>query len=107
MNRWNIPRWLEQEAIARDTSCVYCRVSFESTPATRSVRPSWEHIVNDARIITRENIVLCCIGCNASKGQKSLAVWLDSKYCKARGITHETIAPIARAALASTGARDS
>lgn len=29
-----------------------------------------EHIINDAKIIIRENIALCCCGCNASKGQK-------------------------------------
>jgi hypothetical protein len=107
MNRWNIPQWLEREAIARDTSCVYCLVTFDAEPTSRSSKPSWEHIVNDASIITRENIVRCCVGCNASKGQKSLEVWLDSKYCKARGITRDTIASIARAALASLGARDS
>jgi hypothetical protein len=106
MNRWNIPAWLEIEATARDTHCVYCRISFSAMPFKRSSKPSWEHIINDARIITRENIVLCCIGCNASKGQKTLAAWLDSKYCKARGITAESIAPIARAALVAIAGRD-
>lgn len=101
MNRWNIPEWLEQEAIARDTHCVYCRASFDQTPLQRSRKPSWEHIVNDARIVTRENIVRCCVGCNASKGQKTLAAWLESKYCKDRGITAQCIAPVAQAALRS------
>ena len=106
MNRWKIPAWLELEAMARDTSCVYCRTAFEAEVALRSRRPSWEHIVNDASIITRENIVRCCIGCNASKGQKTLLAWLESKYCKAHGITAETIAPIARAALRPLAGRD-
>src|SRR5690554_7044731 len=56
-------------------------------------------IINDARIITRENIALCCCGCNASKGQKPLAVWLQTKYCKDRGITPETVAPVVKQAL--------
>src|SRR5262245_58895567 len=99
MNRWNIPAWLEIEATARDTHCVYCRSSFEVPPSRRSQRPSWEHIINDARIITRENIVRCCVGCNASKGRKALAAWLESPYCKARGITAASLAPIAQAAL--------
>ena len=37
-----------------------------------------EHIVNDARIITRENIARCCFGCNASKGNRGLVAWLQS-----------------------------
>ena len=72
MNRWNIPNWLEREVIARDRSCVYCGVEFTEQSASRRYRPSWEHIINDARIITRENIARCCIGCNASKGTKNL-----------------------------------
>ncbi|MEI6758747.1 MAG: hypothetical protein WCK85_12925, partial [Chlorobium sp.] len=55
-------------------------------------RPSWEHIINDARIITRENIARCCLGCNASKGAKTLAEWLDSKYCNGHGITRDSVA---------------
>lgn len=96
-NKWNIPTWLEAEIRERDKDCVYCRTPFEATLARSA--PSWEHIVNDASIITRENIALCCRGCNASKGQKSLAVWLETTYCKVRGITRETVAPIVREAL--------
>src|SRR2546425_11349031 len=62
MNRWNIPDWLEQEVRARDDHCIYCRAEFAIASALRRSRPSWEHIVNDARIVTRENIALCCIG---------------------------------------------
>ena len=79
-NRWSIPAWLEREVVERDQSCIYCRVGFAMTSARRN-RPSWEHIVNDASIVTRENIALCCIGCNASKGTKPLDVWLRSRYC--------------------------
>ena len=99
MNRWNIPSWLEQEAVERDQRCVYCGVSFESKHPPRRDAPSWEHIVNDASIITRENIVRCCVGCNASKGTKSLVAWLATPYCKERGITAFSVAPIVRVAL--------
>lgn len=99
MNRWNIPDWLEHEVIARDRQCIYCGVSFESVSETRGARPTWEHIVNDARIINRENIARCCSSCNASKGTKDLAVWLGSAYCQRRGITLETITAVAREAL--------
>ena len=103
-NRWNIPEWLEREVTERDQCCVYCGVDFTTTTTTagRRDRPSWEHITNDARIITRENIARCCVGCNASKGAKGLVEWLESSYCKARGITCESVAPVARAALRSS-----
>lgn len=99
MNRWNIPDDLEREVIARDRQCIYCGVRFEPVPESRGARPSWEHIVNDARIINRENIARCCSSCNASKGAKDLAVWLKSMYCLRRGITPETIAAVAKSAL--------
>jgi hypothetical protein len=99
MNRWNIPEWLEREVIERDRRCVYCGVRFAAQSTSRRDRPSWEHIINDARIVTPGNIARCCIGCNASKGTKSLVGWLDSKYCMTRGITRESVASIVRAAL--------
>jgi hypothetical protein len=105
MNRWNIPNWLEREVIERDRRCVYCGVDFADQGATRRDRPSWEHLVNDARIISRENIARCCIGCNASKGTKSLIVWLESKYCRIRGTTRDSVADVARAVLESTESR--
>ena len=101
MNRWNIPDWLEREVVERDRYCIYCGVEFVAESAARRCKPSWEHIVNDARIVTRENIARCCISCNASKGAKDLASWLESKYCRSRGITAASVAPVVSATLAS------
>ena len=101
MNRWHIPEWLEREVVERDRCCVYCGVAF--VPAvTGRARPSWEHIVNDAAIITRENIARCCVACNASKGTKDLTEWLTSRYCRTRGITAKSVAAVVRAALAAS-----
>jgi hypothetical protein len=105
MNRWKIPVGLEREVLERDQSCIYCGTSFASASSRRN-RPSWEHIVNDASIVTRENIALCCIGCNASKGTKPLTVWLQSRYCSARGITPQSVAPIVRVALATLATKN-
>jgi hypothetical protein len=99
MNRWNIPDWLDREVQSRDRACVYCGISFIGKPVSRGECPSWEHIINDAKIVTRENIAMCCMSCNASKGTKELRVWIASAYCVARGITPETVAPVIRAAL--------
>ncbi len=54
MNRWNIPPWPEQEITERDTSCVYCGTIFGQPTCRIGDRPSWEHIVNNLKIITRE-----------------------------------------------------
>jgi hypothetical protein len=102
MNQWNIPDWLELEVRARDVCCIYCGVEMLASPdadGRRARVATWEHIINDARIITRENIALCCTACNASKGTKRLGEWLKSTYCKGRGITADTIARVAVAAL--------
>jgi len=102
-NNWNIPSWLEKEVRERDKNCVYCGVEFTPTKISKKTAASWEHIINHAKIITRENIALCCGGCNASKGQKLLSDWLQSKYCKERDINSDTVsdtvAPIIKQAI--------
>ncbi|MCG5511892.1 HNH endonuclease [Ectothiorhodospira shaposhnikovii] len=98
-NNWNIPDWLEKVVRERDTVCVYCGSEFTSVKVSRKSAASWEHIINDASIVTSENIALCCCGCNASKGQKPLSAWLKSKYCLDRGITPQTVAPIIKRAI--------
>ena len=98
-NNWNIPPRLEREVRERDKVCVYCGGEFTSAKFSKKSAASWEHIINDAKIITRENICLCCCGCNASKGQKQLSVWLQTKYCKDRGISPESVAPIIKQAI--------
>ena len=98
MNRWNIPRTLEAEIRERDTACIYCGAVFSSAHG-HGGRPSWEHIVNDAKMVTRENIALCCRSCNSSKGARLLADWIVSPYCKRRGISRDTVAGIVKKAL--------
>jgi len=103
MNAWNIPDSLEKEVRDRDKKCVYCGVEMLQKVTRGSERgtvATWEHIINDARIITRENIALCCCACNASKGQKRLVDWLRSSYCAKHGIREDTVAQIVKKALA-------
>ncbi len=102
MNSWNIPDSLEREVRARDKRCVYCGVQMlPKVPhgSRRDAVATWEHIINDALITTRENIALCCCACNASKGQKALEDWLQSNYCVKRGVTENTVAEIVKDAL--------
>ena len=95
-NRWKIPQEIEIVVRARDTVCIYCSMPFGGPGALTRTRSSWEHIINDASIITIENIALCCRGCNASKGQRPLREWLLSDYCRKRGIGFETLADVAK-----------
>lgn len=105
MNRWNITPQLEAEVLARDTRCVYCGVDFRIPVSARGSQPSWEHIINDARIVTSRNIARCCISCNASKGTKELRVWLESPYCKRKGISRDSVAQVVKKYLAETAAQ--
>jgi hypothetical protein len=106
MNIWGIPGWLENEVRGRDKKCVYCSVEMVQSVTrgnSRKAVATWEHIINDARIITRENIALCCSACNSSKGQKTLADWLQSPYCVKRGVNDDTVAQIVKDALWAAG----
>ncbi len=102
MNNWNIPDWLEREVKERDEDCIYCRIPMVESGAShgsRKAMATWEHIINDESIITRENIARCCTSCNSSKGTKPLVEWFDSDYCKKRGISKDTVTEIVKKAL--------
>jgi|SRR6266404_59759 len=105
MNRWGIPDWLEEGVKERDKTCVYCGVlMIEDMPrhGPRTAVATWEHIINDASIVSRENIARCCVACNASKGTKKLSDWIQSSYCKKRGISKDTVAKVVKEALVET-----
>jgi 5-methylcytosine-specific restriction endonuclease McrA len=95
-NRWGIPREVENIVRQRDLACVYCGVDFTEDMRSRKTKPSWEHIVNDIRVNGIDNIALCCMSCNASKGAKFLEDWLKSDYCNAKGITENTVAQVVK-----------
>ena len=102
MNKWGIPDWLEKEVKERDKKCVYCGVHMIEQVPPRGPRKNvatWEHIINDATIVSRDNIARCCVACNASKGTKKLSDWIQSNYCKKHGINKETVAEVVKKAL--------
>jgi hypothetical protein len=102
VNRWGIPDWLEREVKDRDKTCVYCgtQMNEQLLPSgPRKAVATWEHIINDSNIVTRESIARCCVACNSSKGTMKLSDWLQSGYCKKRGINKDTVAEIVKEAL--------
>jgi 5-methylcytosine-specific restriction endonuclease McrA len=98
-NKWGIPKEVEETVLKRDLFCVYCGVDFSINHQSRKTKPSWEHIINDIRLSTINNIALCCTSCNASKGAKLLKEWLEGTYCKNNGITKESVAIVVQNAL--------
>lgn len=101
-NRWGIPASLEKEIRVRDKVCVYCGVKMvdkRSPGLSNRTVATWEHIINDATIVNRDNIALCCAACNSSKGAKDLIEWLESNYCKTHDITADSVAKIVRKAM--------
>ena len=98
-NKWGIPIRVEKHVLERDKSCVYCGVEFSNK--SRKTKQSWEHIVNDIRINGIDNIALCCMSCNASKGAKLIKDWLNSEYCKRKKITIDNVATVVKEALAN------
>ena len=97
--RWGIPKEVEEIVKKRDTRCVYCGVLFSTEDKSRKNRPSWEHIINDIRINGSDNIALCCLSCNASKGSKLLEDWLESVYCRKKDISVNVVAEVVKMAL--------
>ena len=95
-NRWGIPKDVEETVKKRDLCCVYCGIQFTSSLVSFKSRPTWEHIVNDIKIDSPDNISLCCGSCNASKGAKTLEVWLKSNYCISKGITKNSVASVVK-----------
>ncbi|CAH8281636.1 hypothetical protein EV196_104153 [Mariniflexile fucanivorans] len=98
-NRWGIPKDVENFVKERDKNCVYCSIKFTINNESRKSKPTWEHIINDIRINGIDNISICCMSCNASKGAKLLEYWLQSDYCKKNKINKDTIAPVVKEAI--------
>lgn len=95
-NHWRIPKETEIIVRKRDSKCVYCGIVFSENDNSRKSMPTWEHIINDITINGPDNIALCCCSCNASKGIKRIEDWLKGKYCCAKGISYNTVAPIVK-----------
>ena len=92
MSHYNIPLILEQQLRGRDKKCVYCGKIFENDATI-------EHINNDAADISLENLAIACNACNASKGTKTLTIWLKSDYCRSKKIRFDTVADVIKNAL--------
>ena len=101
-NRWGIPKEVEEIVLKRDNTCVYCGISFIDFDQNKKTKKTWEHIINDIKINSADNIALCCGSCNASKGNKKLVKWLNSKYCLTKKINSESVSIVVKRHLEKT-----
>ncbi len=76
----------------RDTTCVYCHKKM-TDPKSGGPRSDWatiEHYLppwSDHLTVT-----ICCFGCNASRGPKTLLEWFKTSYCLEKNINEKTVA---------------
>lgn len=88
---WRIPNDRAHRVIDRDKKCVYCGVKMSLRKERLPQKATWEHIDNNDKNVSENNIALCCLGCNSSKGKKKLWDWFKEK-----GISTKAVAGIVR-----------
>jgi hypothetical protein len=102
-NIFGISRQDEEELRARDKVCVYCRKEMKSsgeikaTAGSRADEATIEHLNFDGPFYIRdglrkEDVVICCRGCNSSRGTLKLSDWFKSAYCVRRNINENIVA---------------
>jgi hypothetical protein len=107
-NSFGISRQDEEELRARDKTCVYCRkvmrthAEIKATRGKRADEATIEHLNFAGPFYVRdglqvEDLVICCRGCNSSRGERRLSDWFKQDYCVSRNINEGTVSePVAR-----------
>jgi hypothetical protein len=107
-NSFGISRQDEDALRARDKTCVYCRkvmkthAEIKEAQGKRADEATIEHLnfagpfhVRDG--LKREDLVICCRGCNSSRGERRLSDWFKQDYCVRRNINEDSVAePVVR-----------
>jgi hypothetical protein len=102
-NVFGIPRGDEEELRARDKTCVYCQKVMKTCAEIKSAAGEFadqatiEHLNFDGPFYVRDglkkdDLVICCRGCNSSRGTLRLSDWFKSEYCLTRNISETTVA---------------
>ena len=103
-NKFGIPEKVEQKIRRRDRRCVYCRKRM-IYPCSGNNRRDWatiEHFRESGPFywadglngLKEEDLAICCLSCNSSRGKKGLLIWFKSQYCidRNRNINEQTVA---------------
>jgi len=102
-NIFGISREVEEELRARDKVCVYCRKKMKTYGEIKARhgrladQATIEHLSFDGPFYIRdglkkEHVVICCRGCNSSRGTRRLLDWFKTDYCVSRKINEDTVA---------------
>jgi hypothetical protein len=99
MNRYGIPKEIENEIRVRDVRCVYCRKVM--VPTSSAIRADWatiEHLNHLPPFTyqphqTADDFAIACGGCNSRRRDKPLEVFVAEQ-----GIA-DTAAPVIKAYL--------
>ena len=72
INMSAITRELKMQIVSSEKQCEYCG---------RTDELSWDHLIPQSKggPDIAENLVLCCRGCNSSKGNRGLNTWFGIK----------------------------
>ena len=93
-NIYGLPKKELEEISKRDTRCVYCRKKMLK-PSKEHPRVDWatiEHLNHLPPWNNPKTVAICCYSCNSSRGNKTILKWFESKFCKEKNISPETVA---------------
>ena len=94
MAKYGLPIKELERIRERDKFCVYCHKTMIQS-GNIGGHGDWVSIEHLNRFPPWNNpttVVLCCISCNSSRGQKKLRDWFKTPYCIERNINEDTVA---------------
>ena len=112
-NQFGIPQEVESRLRLKFKLCAYCRRKMQEYIGVRgcpSDKATIEHLNRKGPFhwsdgLQEEHLVICCGGCNSSRGTKRLADWFRSRYCRNKGIRPMTVAAGVRRYFDTAAAR--
>jgi len=113
-NKFGIPQEVESRLRRKFKVCAYCRRAMQEYAGVMGCprdKATVEHLNRNgpfywSRGLQEKELVICCGGCNSSRGKKRLADWFLSSYCLHNGISATTVADEVRQYLQTKAARD-
>ena len=93
-NNYGLPREKLQKIFERDQVCVYCK-KIMTEHNNKNQRTDWftiEHLNYLPPYNNPETVVMCCWGCNSSRGNKKIRDWFKKPYCTNKNINENTVA---------------
>ncbi len=97
-NNYGLPGDALDLIFKRDEVCVYCKKNMADHHANNP-RADWytiEHLNYLPPWSNPATVVMCCWGCNSSRGNKKLEDWFMTDYCLTRNIALNTVTETVR-----------